>query len=101
MKTSQPGTGDIPERKRISNLRATLRNGLRNACEQLSQKQRKMIISAMLIVFTALVGVSIADIFRNGAKLSETGHISPLKITKSMKAPNDTVSLKTIDHETE
>ncbi len=101
MKTSQPGTGDIPNRKGISNLRANLRNGLRNACEKLSQKQRKMIIGAMLIVFTALVGLSIADIFRNGAKLSETGHISPLKITKPMKAANDTVSLKTIDHETE
>ncbi len=55
----------------------------------------------MLFVFTMLVGVSITDIFRNGAKLSETGHISPLKITKPVKAPNDTVSLKTIDHETE
>lgn len=94
MKTNQPGTGDIPERKEISNVRATLRNGLRIACEKLSQKQRKIIISAMLIVFTMLVGVSIADIFRDGAKLSETGHISPLKITKTLKAPNDTVSLK-------
>ena len=55
----------------------------------------------MLIVFTMLVGVSIADIFRDGAKLSETGHISPLKITKPLRAPIDTVSLKTIDHETE
>lgn len=101
MKISQHGTGDIPQRKGISNLRATLWNGLRNACEKLSQKQRKIIISAMLIVFTALVGVSITDIFRNGAKLSETGHISPLKITNPMKVPNDTVLLKTIDHETE
>ena len=101
MKTSQPGTGDIPERKEISNLRATLRNGLQNAYEKLSQKQRKMIVCAMLTVFTTLVGVSIADIFRNGAKLSETGHVSPLNITKPMKAPNDTVSLKTIDNETE
>ena len=101
MKTSQPGTGDIPERKEISNVRATLGNGLQNACEKLSQKQRKMIVCAMLTVFTALVGVSIADIFRNGAKLSETGHILPLKITKPTKVSIDTVSLKTIDHETE
>jgi hypothetical protein len=101
MKTCQPGTGDIPEKKEISNVRGTLRNGLRNACEQLSQKQRKTIIGAMLFVFTILVGVSIADIFRNRAKLSETGHIPSLKITKPTKALNDTVSLKTIDHETE
>ena len=101
MKTSQPGTGDIPERKGIFNLRATLSNGLRNACVKLTQKQRRKAIWIMLIVFTALVGVSITDILQNGVKLSETGHISPLKITNSLKAPNDTVSLKTIDNETE
>lgn len=101
MKISQHGTGNIPERKGIFNLRTTLRNGLWNCCEKLSQKQRRKAIWIMLIVFTVLVGISITDIFRNGAKLSETGHISPLKISNPLKAPNDTVSLKTINNDTE
>jgi hypothetical protein len=81
------------------NIGTSLRDGLKNACEKLTQKQRRIIVGTMLIVFAVLVAVSFADIFRNGTKLTKPGHISPLKMLETTK--NDTVSLKTIDNGTE
>jgi hypothetical protein len=86
--------------KKTTNIRVNFQDLLKNGCEKLTPKQHKIIVCTMLIVFTILVAVSITDIFRNGTKLSEPGHISPLEITETGSAPNDTVLFKTIDHDT-
>jgi hypothetical protein len=97
MKICQRGTDKGLPEKEISV--AAFRRRLKNVCKKLTQKQRKVTVWALLIVFTVLVAVSVTDIFRNGAKLSEPKHISPLKTLEN--SPIDTISLKTIDNETE
>jgi hypothetical protein len=99
MKICQRGTDKASIRKGIFNIDTGLQCRLKNGCEKLTQKQRKVTARALLFVFTVLVFVSVSDIFRNGAKLSEPKHISPLKTLEN--SPIDTISLKTIDNETE
>jgi len=98
MKTCQHGTDSIPVREGISSIRTAFRRRLKNACKKLTQKQRKVTVWALLIGFTALIAVSVADIFRNGPKLSEPKHIVPLKILENSK---DTVSHKITNNEKE
>lgn len=96
MKTTQHGTDNGFAEKEISGT--TFRRRLKNACEKLTQKQRRATVWALLIGFTVLVAVSFADIFRNRAKLSEPRHIVPLKILENSK---DTVSHKITNNERE
>ena len=96
MKTCQRGTDKGLAEKEISVT--TFRRRLKNVCEKLTKKQRKATVWALLIVFTVLVFISVSDIFRNGAKLSEPKHIVPLKILESSK---DTVSHKITNNERE
>jgi hypothetical protein len=96
MKTSQYGTDSIPVREGISGIRTAFRRRLKNACERLTQKQRKVAVWALLILFAVLVAVSVTNIFRNGAKLSEPKHIVPSKILENSK---DTVSNKITNNE--
>ena len=100
MRTNHPGTGNTPVEKKTTNFGVNLQDLLKKACEKLTPKQHRLTVWTMLIAFTILVAVSISDIFRNGTKLSEPGHISPLEISEPGSAPNDTVLLKTIDHDT-
>lgn len=97
MKTCQRGTDSIPARKEISGIRTAFQCRLKNACNKLTQKQRKVTVWALLIGFTVLVFVSVSDIFRNGTELSEPRHISPVKIMDS--SSKDTVSFIIINHE--
>lgn len=96
MKTCQHGTDKGLAGKGISG--AAFRRGLKNVCEKLTQKQRKVTVWALLIVFTVLVFISVSDIFRNGAKLPVPKHIVPLKILEN---PKDTVSHKITNNERE
>lgn len=99
MKICQHGTGKSPTRKGISNTRAKLWDWLKNACEKLTQKQRRITVWALLILFTVLAVISVTDIFRGGTELSGPGHISPVKISEDNS--KDTISLKITDNETE
>ena len=96
MKICQRGTDKGLSEKEISVT--TFRHRLKNVCDMLTQKQRKVTVWALLTGFTVLVAVSVTDIFRNGAKLSEPKHIVPLKILESSK---DTVSHKITNNERE
>ncbi|WP_373921484.1 TraL conjugative transposon family protein [Prolixibacter sp. NT017] len=80
----------------ISGISTSFRRRLKNACEKLTQRQRKLTVWVLLIVFTVLVLGSVSDIFRNGPKLSEPKHIVPLKILENSK---DTVSHKITNNE--
>jgi len=99
MKTCQRGTDNIPVGEGISGIRTAFRRRLKNACEKLTQKQRKVIVSALLTGFTVLVVVSVTDIFRNGEELSEPRHIAPIKILDN--SSKDTDSLKISNDERE
>lgn len=72
---------------------------MKNACEKLTQKQRRATVWALLILFTVLVAISVTDMFRGGTELSGPGHISPVKISEDNS--KDTISLKITDNETE
>lgn len=98
MKIYQRGTDKAPIRKGIFNINTGLLCRLKNGCEKLTQKQRIVAVLLLLLVFTVLVAVSVTDIFRNGAELSEPRHISPLKILGNSK---DTDSLKISNDERE
>lgn len=99
MRTDHHGTGNPPMEKEMTNFRINFQDFFKKACEKLTPKQHRLTVWTLLFVFTILVAVSIADIFRNGTKLSEPGHISTLEISGPGSAPNDTVSLKTIEHD--
>ena len=98
MKTCQRGIDSILVREGLSGIRTSFRHKLKNACEKLTQKQRKFIVWALLIVFAVLVWLSIMDIFRDRAKLSEPKHIVPLR---TLENPKDTDSHKIINNERE
>jgi hypothetical protein len=100
MRTDHHGTGNPPMEKKTTNFGVNFQDLLKKACEKLTPRQHRLTVWTMLVVFTILVAVSITDIFRNGTKLSEPGHISPLEISGPGNAPNDTILLKTIDHDT-
>lgn len=100
MKTSQHGTGNSPMEKETTTFGVNFQDFLKKVCEKLTPKQHRVMVWTMLVAFTILVAVSIADIFRNGTKLSEPGHISPLEISEPGNTPIDTVLLKTIEHDT-
>ena len=96
MKICQRGTDKGLVEKEISVT--AFRCRLKNTCEKLTQRQRKLTVWVMLFVFTVLVLVSVSDIFRNGPKLSEPKHIVPLKTLENSK---DTVSHKITNNERE
>jgi hypothetical protein len=100
MRTDHHGTGSTPTEKKITNIRESFQDRLKKGCEKLTPKQHRLTVWVMLVIFTILVAVSITDIFRNGTKLSELEHISPLDISESGNAPNDSISFKTIDYGT-
>ncbi|SHJ85690.1 Protein of unknown function [Tangfeifania diversioriginum] len=99
MKTCQHGTDSIPVKDGISGIRTAFQCRLKNACQKLTQKQRRVTVWALLIGFTVLVFVAVSDIFRNGAKLSEPKHIVPLKILDV--SSKDTVLHKITNNERE
>lgn len=97
MRTDQHGTGNPTMEKKTANFGVNFQCLLKKACEKLTPKQHRLTVWVMLVVFSILVAVSISDIFRNGTKLSEPEHISPLDISEPGNAPNDSISPKTID----
>lgn len=101
MRTDQHGTDNPSLEKKTTNFGVIFLDLLKKACEKLTPKQHRLTVWSMLVVFTILVAVSITGIFRNGTKLLEPEHITPLEISEPGSAPNDTVSLKTIDYGTE
>ena len=98
MKICQHGIDKTPIKKRIFNINTGLLCRLKNGCEKLTQKQRKVVVLLLLLVFTVLAAVSVSDIFKNWPKLSEPKHIVPLKILENSK---DTVSHKITNNERE
>ncbi len=99
MKIYQRGTGKPPMKKRISNTGGGFQRRLKDACEKLTQKQRWVAVWVLLALFAVSAAASVADIFRDGIKLPEPGHISRVKI--SGDNPKDTVSLKITNNEKE
>lgn len=100
MRTNHHGTGNSPMEKKTTNFVASFQDLLKKGCEKLTPKQHRLTVWTMLVVFTIMVAVSITDIFRNGTKLSEPEHISPLDISESGNPSNDSISFKTIDYGT-
>lgn len=100
MRTDQHGTDNPSLEKKTTNFGVIFHDFVKKTCEKLTPKQHRLTVWSMLVAFTILVAVSISDIFRNGTKLSEPEHISPLDISEPGNAPNDSISPKTIDDDT-
>lgn len=100
MRTDHHGTDNCPTERKTTNFGAIFQDLLKKGCGKLTPKQHQLTVWTMLVVFTILVAVSITDIFRNGTKLREPEHISALEISGPGSTPNDTILLKTIDHDT-
>jgi hypothetical protein len=99
MKTYQRGTDKAPIRKRIFNINTGLLCRLKNGCEKLTQKQRKVTVWALLTGFTVLVAVSVTDIFMNGTELSEPKHIAPIKILDNSSKDMDSLKITNDERE--
>lgn len=100
MRTNHHGTGNCPTERKTTNFGAGFQDLLKKGCGKLTPRQHRLTVWTILVVFTILVAVSITEIFRNSTMVSEPEHISPLEISGPGNAPNDTILLKTIDHDT-
>lgn len=80
-------------------IKTGLQNRLKDACGKLTQRQRKVTVLALLIVFVVLVAVSIMDTFQSCSQPLEYGRISPLKTLGTNH--KDTTTLNNSNDETE
>ncbi len=80
-------------------IKTGLQNRLKDVCKQLTQRQRKVTVLALLIVFAVLVAISIMDTFRSCSQPLEYGRISPLQTLGTNH--KDTTTLKNINDGTE